>query len=48
MLKDQMATKDMDVRALSDNELDTVNGGVLWLLPPAFLAALMGLQKLKP
>ena len=31
MLKDQMTTKDMDVRALSDNELDTVNGGAAWI-----------------
>ena len=32
MLQDQMTTKDMDVRALSDNELDTVNGGFVWIV----------------
>ena len=32
MLQDQMTTQDVEVRALSDNELDAVNGGWLGFL----------------
>ena len=38
MLKDHMTLQDTAVRALSDGELDTVNGG---LLPLAFAAGFL-------
>ena len=37
MSKDQMTPQDTEVRALSDNELDSVNGGFLGFLAAGVL-----------